>query len=174
MNRTRALTAAAAAALVLGSVATAAVARADDASPAQGSCSTRPTAIVGTWQMTITPAVGQPFESLVSFQQGGTMGDALTAVPNPKFFAAAGITPTGASNALGSWASDNGVVTFTFERFITQDGVYVVRQHVEGTATVTPDCSEQKGSASVSFFTPTGAQIGVTGKVSTDGKRLMP
>lgn len=174
MTRTRALTAAAAAALVLGSVATAAVAHADGGDPGHGLCSTLPSAVVGTWRMTITPGTGHPFESLVSFQQGGTMGDALTVVPDPPFFAKAGITPNGASNALGSWTATGDKVTFAFERFITQDGAYVVRQHVEGWATVTEDCTHQTGSADVSFSTPTGTQIGPTVTVSTDGTRLMP
>jgi hypothetical protein len=173
MTRTRALTLAAASALVLGSIGTATVAHAQQSADAPG-CQAGPP-IVGSWRMTVSPpAPAAPFHTLVEFQQGGTMTDAIPQAPASRALSAAGLAPDDVTSAVGSWTWSNGAVHFSFEHFLTQGGVYVARQHVTGTATVTAGCAEQKGSAQVTFWTPGGTQLGPEVTVTTDGTRFMP
>ena len=51
-------------------------------------------------------------------------------------------------------------MTFTFEKFLSNGGVYVALQRVTGTATVAQDGQTQAGPATATFFAPNGTPLG--------------
>jgi hypothetical protein len=179
MRRTRALIAAAVPLLVVSSVAWVGSASADDrSSPSQPQSSYRSAghSIVGTWQMTIDPngptAPPPAFPSLVQFHADGTLTDSVSSAPSGP--ALASLEPNGATSGLGSWYRKGDTIVFTFERFITHDGVMVARQQVEGTTKVSNDGMSQAGPASATFFGVGGAQLGPIVSIDTSGVRLVP
>lgn len=155
----------------------------------EGGCSVGGQPIVGAWEMTIDPRPftapsGQtidppPFSSLVEFQAGGTMTDAVSSVPNSPALAA--LHADGATNAVGAWRWAGGSVTFTFDRYLTAGGHFVAKQRVTGSATVSNGCSVQDGTATVRFstnpaddFSTSASLLGAAITVDTYGTRLTP
>lgn len=189
MTRSRALTAVAASALVLGSVT---LVTSAGAQPLPTSSAAKPVltslnarthgchygaSIVGTWRMTIAPKpkagpTPPPFPSLVQFARGGTMTDSVSSVPaNP---ALAPLGANGVSSGLGAWSQRCNVITFAFEHFITANGKLVARQRIKGTTTVSNYGMVQSGPAVTIFFDTHGKLLGHPVPIKATGWRMMP
>lgn len=157
----------------------------------EGGCRVGGQPIVGAWEMTIDPRPftgpsGQtidppPFSSLVEFQAGGTMTDAVSSVPNSPALTKLTSPPDGVTNAVGAWRWSGGSVSFTFDRYLTAGGHFVAKQRVTGSATVSNGCSVQVGTATVRFstnaaddFSTSASLLGSAITVDTYGTRLTP
>lgn len=164
--------------IVLGAMSFGAVAHAS--SPvattvaAHRNCTPSGSTAVGTWLMVITPKVphAKPFPSLVAVALGGTMSDSIPQAPKSPAFGPN--QPNGATSAVGAWAWSGNRMVFTFERFLTKDGVYTIKQRVSGQAFLIKNCSVQVGSATVTFETRSGQPLGRPVTVLTQGVRLAP
>lgn len=183
MRRTRALIAAAVPLLVVSSLAWVGSASAEDRSGPSTPQSTYRSAvhsIVGTWRMTIDPngpTVAPPaFPSLVQFHADGTLTDSVSSAPAvPLWNRPPGhAQPNGATSGQGSWYRHGDTIVFTFERFLTIDGAFVARQHVDGQTTVSDDGMSQSGPASATFFDTSGNPIGSAVPIDASGTRLLP
>ncbi len=177
MRRTRALIAAAVPLLVVSSVALVGSASAEDRpSTPQSGYRSAAHSIVGTWRMWIDPngptTPPPAFPSLVQFHADGTLTDSVSSAPSGP--ALASLQPNGATSGLGSWYRKGDTIYFSFERFITHDGVFVAKQHVDGTTTVSDDGMSQSGPASATFFDTANNAIGQPVPIAASGTRLMP
>jgi hypothetical protein len=181
MRRTRALIAAAISLLVVSSLAWVGSASADDrpATP-QSSYRSAVHSIVGTWRMTIDPngptAPPSAFPSLVQFHADGTLTDSVSSAPVVPLWNKPPTQPqpNGATSGLGSWYRQGDTIYFSFERFLTIDGVFVARQHVDGKTTVSDDGMSQSGPASATFLDTHDNQIGLPVPIDASGQRLLP
>jgi hypothetical protein len=181
MRRTRALIAAAVPLLVVSTLAWVGSASADDRpSTPQSSHRSAVQPIVGTWRMWIDPngptTPPPAFPSLVQFHADGTLTDSVSSAPAvPLWNKPPGQQqPNGATSGLGSWYRQGDTIHFSFERFLTINGVFVAKQHVDGTTSVSDDGMSQSGPASATFFDTNGNAIGQPVPIDASGTRLVP
>lgn len=170
MNRTRAL--------VVGmAIPTAVAAIALVVTPAIGSQGA--TSAVGTWAMTVDPRpiqtpngpVDPPaFPSLVSFNRGGTVTEAVSSIPG--FALGAPLMANDASAGLGAWKQRGDQVSFTFKKFLIKDGVMVGWQVVQGEGEATRSGITQ--TATATFYKADGSRVGPELTVDATGVRMTP
>ncbi|MBB5060159.1 hypothetical protein HDF16_004895 [Granulicella aggregans] len=117
--------------------------------------------LVGTWQVQISlkdcvasAPLGQPFQSLLSFAQGGTMTETTS---NPGFF------PAVRSPGHGNWsATGDRLYTASTVAYITLNGVLAKTQTItQTTIQMTGDDTFQTPSASVKFYGPDSSPPGL-------------
>ncbi len=115
--------------------------------------------LVGTWQVqisnkdcTTSTPVGQPFQSLLTFAQGGTITETTS---NPGFF------PAVRSSGHGNWSSTGDrLYTASTIAFITLNGVLAKTQTItQGVIQMTADNAFQTPSATVKFYAPDGSLL---------------
>jgi hypothetical protein len=127
--------------------------------------------LVGTWDVTITlqncstgAQVGLPFQSLLTFNQGGTMTETTS---NPMFFPAMRGPGHGTWNHAGHRTYDAASLAF-----ITSNGVLTQTQKISQTIELGSDRdSFTVSNASVQFFDPAGALVRA-GCANATGKRF--
>ncbi len=125
----------------------------------------------GTWVVTVTqqgcpngPAIGMPFKSLLTFNEGGTMTETTA---NPASF------PAFRGPAHGVW-SHTGHHTYSADMLalITLNGALVKTQKISQTIEIGDDPDQfTTGQVSVQFFDPAGNLL-VTGCASAVGQRF--
>ena len=115
--------------------------------------------LVGTWQVQISlkdcvssAPLGQPFQSLLTFAQGGTMTETTS---NPGFF------PAQRGPGHGNWSSaGDRLYTASSIAYITANGVLVKTQTITQTPIqMTGDNTFQTPSATVKFYAPDGSLL---------------
>ncbi len=109
--------------------------------------------IQATWRVSVTQrncqtgqALGDPFPSLLTFNQGGTLNESTA---NPKFY------PNLRLPGEGYWTtSGNGVYQASSIAFITADGQLAMTQRIDQKILLLGD--KLTANATVQFFDPSG------------------
>ncbi len=127
----------------------------------------------GTWAVTITqvacpngPAVASPFQSLLTFDRGGTMTETTA---NPMF-----VQPVFRGPGHGVW-SHTGLRTYSsdMDAFITVNGTLAKIQKISQTIEMGDDPNTFTTSeASVQFFDPTATVLLGSGCATATGQRI--
>jgi hypothetical protein len=126
--------------------------------------------LVGTWQVQITlkdcttsAPHGQPFQSLLTFAQGGTVTETTS---NPGFF------PAMRGPGHGNWSSTaDRLYTASTVAYITLNGVLAKTQTItQPTIQMTGDNTFETPSAAVKFYGPDGSLLASACAVAS-GKR---
>jgi hypothetical protein len=127
--------------------------------------------LAGTWVVTVTqhacpngPAIAPPFQSLLTFDRGGTMTETTS---NPMFF------PALRGPGHGVW-SHTGRHTYSADSlaFVTVNGVLAKTQKISQTIEMGDDPNQfTTTAASVQFFDPAGNLL-VSGCATATGQRF--
>jgi len=125
----------------------------------------------GSWTVTVQPrdcstgvALGNPFLSMLTFNQGGTMTETTS---NPMFY------PNDRGPGHGVWiTTGRNAYEATSTAFITSSGVLAETQVITQTITMTDNPDQfQTVKASVQFFDPSGNLL-VSGCATASGQRI--
>jgi hypothetical protein len=156
--------------LVLATVLTGIVVQLAGCSSMQTALAAEAPTLVGTWQVhislmdcTTSAPIGHPFQSLLTFAEGGTMTETTS---NPGFF------PAVRSPGFGNWSSTGDrLYTASTVAYVTLNGVLVKTQTIAQTAIqMTGDNAFQTPSAAVKFYGPDGSVLAAACAVA-NGKR---
>ena len=107
--------------------------------------------------------IGQPFQSLLTFAQGGTLTESTS---NPKFF------PAERGPGHGVWKlSGRHTYNATSTAFITLNGALARTQTITQTIEILTDDSVKTTAASVTFYKPDGTLL-ASGCAAATGTRI--